>query len=287
MLDSMPVSLPNTRRHNCAKMNNKTVGGGVLWGLCVTAGRTRCPLQVLAIMEGAWHDSKVVRKVRFLAHGPLYLMDRGFYAFDLLHQWLTCGVRFIVRARGGKDLYWESVKELGGCRALRAKTSARGPGRRAVVLFDGVARLGVPTRRGPRPTVRLLIVQLVSGGKSEELALASSELSMDAQKLLDLYGRRWEIEEFHRVIKRTIGLAHLYSFRQRGIETLLGIAALLAMLLWLEENPLLKIEDRKRSTIAQMLREIIRKTRRTLGIPDPWKPNTIGRRRWRKRGRNH
>ena len=284
VLDSMAVSIPKSRQHNCAKMNNQTVGGGVLWSLCITAKRGVCPVRVLKIMEGAWHDSTAMKTVELAAKGPVHIMDRGFYAIDLLNQWLGRGVRFLIRARG-KDLVYTAVREIGPPRVLRAKTCSRGPLRSATALFDGIALIGGPQCRVKRPTVRLLVVRLERDGKVEELTLMSDELKLDAQKMLDLYGRRWEIEEFHRVLKRSAGLAHLYSFRQRGIQTLLGIATMLAMLLWLQDKVSYVHQKtwKKKPTIPQLLRQLLSQARRAMGIGNPWRPNTIGKNKWRKR----
>lgn len=284
VLDSMAVSLPKTRRHNCAKMNNKTVGGGVLWGFCITAARTWCPVQIYSIMEGAWHDGTVMRKVKLLSRGPLYIMDQGFYIIDLAWDWMDKEVRFLVRVRAHEFNYTE-VGRLGEPgRKLRAKVNLRGPKRQAVVIFDGIATLGTEKRRGKRPTVRLLVLELTNGTKTEKLILASSELRLDAQKMLDLYGRRWEVEEFHRVLKRSIGLAHLYSFRQSGIEALLVCAALLATLLWMsqQENDS-KTHGNAKSKIPQLLRRLLKEARAILGLEAPWRPNTIGKNKWRSR----
>lgn len=294
VLDSMAICFPRTRQHNCRKMNNKTAGGGILWALCVTASRSVCPVQILSIMEGGWHDAKVMEKVRLIAKGPLYVMDRGFYAIRHLNQWLDEGVRFLIRARG-KSLIYSPLRHMGRARGLRAKVTKRGAARTVRVIFDGIAVIGGPQCRTARPTVRLLVLRLKRGNKIEELTLVSSELKAEAQALLDAYGRRWEIEEFHRVLKRCAGLAHLYSFRQEGITTLAGIVALLAVILWLDSRLLIdekgkagrKAKGGKNEpnapTIPQVMRQLLKRVRRIMGVADPWRPNTIGKVNWRHR----
>lgn len=281
-LDSMAVSLPKTKRHNCRKMNSQTVGGGILWGLCLTVRRSLSPVRVLAVIEGAWHDSKVMDGVRLIAKGPLYLMDRGFYKIDALVRWMTEGVRFIVRVQEQELVYQEQERLGRAGRHLKAKITKRGGRRKAIVRYDGTATVGGASRRGERPTVRFLIVDIIRGRSIERLILASSELTMGAQELLDLYGRRWEIEEFHRVLKRAIGLAHLYSFRQRGLELLVLLAALLAVLLWIdEETP--TTAGSKAPTVPQLIRQALFKMRQSIGMGNPWRPNTVARGKFRHR----
>ena len=283
VLDSMATSLPATRRHHCARMNNNTVGGGVLWGLCITARRGSSPLRILSLMEGAWNDGAIIAKLSLIPRGPLYIMDRGFHKIEAMANWLRGGVRFLLRAQTRELVYTPTVR-LGGNRVLRAKTSARRGPRRVEVLFDGLAVVGSPQRRGQRPVLRLLDLRLHSSKGNERLVLLSSELRTGAQALLDLYGRRWEIEEFHRVLKRSIGLAHLYSFRQRGIQTLLALAALLAVLLWIGGQTLHSTSGKPRlQTLPQIMRQLLNHARAAIGIDPPWRPNTVGKSSWRHR----
>jgi hypothetical protein len=62
-IDGMAVTLPKTQRHNCKKFNDKTVGGGVVWSYMVTAARGVCPVKVLKIVQGAWHDSVIMHGI--------------------------------------------------------------------------------------------------------------------------------------------------------------------------------------------------------------------------------
>lgn len=265
-IDGMAVMLPATRRHNCAKCNSATVGGGVLWAVAVQARRGDVsPLRILRTVAGAFSDAVLLRSVELEARGPLYLMDRGCFALDLAARWLVQGVRFVVRMRGGAALVYEPVRTLGPARGVA------GAGRRIDVEFDGTAVLGAAGRRGPRPLVRLVVARMVRGGKTEQLVLASGEMHATAEQLLAAYRRRWEIERFHKLLKRVLGLAHLYSFRRRGLEFLLAVCVLAAVLLW--------ARPRDADTIPQ-LRDAVAAVRRTLHVHRIWTPNTVGSRHW-------
>lgn len=193
-IDGMALTLAKTRRHRCAKFNNNTVGGGVVWSWMIDMARGVSPLKVLKVVTGAWSDSKVMRDVALIANGPVYLMDRGFYALELLRQWLCDEVRFIVRVRGNRLVY-EVLRDLNA------------PGRIGAhqLLRDAVVRLGAPKAKA-HPVVRLIHVRLVSG---EDLILATDRLEWSTQRVLDSYKKRWHIERFHRFLKDTLGLAHL------------------------------------------------------------------------------
>jgi hypothetical protein len=256
-VDGMAVTLPKTQRHNCAKVNHKTVGGGVVWAYMIHAAREVCPVQILKVIRGAWHDSAVMRQVALIARGPTYLMDRGFYCLELIQMWLNQRVHFIVRCRGHRFQY-EPIESRDHPRTHRGLP----------IVWDGVARLGCPKAK-VRPVVHLVIATLSSG---EQLILASDHLDWSAGRLLDAFKQRWHIERFHRFLKDTLGLAHLYNFRQNGIEFLLHVALLTALLLFLSEA------DPSGETIA-ILRRVLRAVRRALGLGTPWKRNTYSPRR--------
>jgi len=210
-----------------------------------------------SVAKGAWHDTVVMRGVSLIAKGPIYLMDRGFCCYALIQQWLTDHVRFIVRLRK-RELRYEVLK-------------SRGPRRRCgdkLLLVDAVGRLGI-AGRNIRPVVRLVVAQLPSG---EWLILASDHFAWSAARILAAYNKRWHIERFHRFLKDTLGLAHLYNFRQSGIEFLLYTALLSALLLFFSDA-------KPTGDTIVLLRRILRAVRRALGLGTPWKRNTFSPRR--------
>lgn len=253
-VDSMALSLTTGRGRACAPLNDRTRGGGVLWAVWLKASPGASPLQILSRMRGAWSDSKLIRAARLIAHGPLYLLDRNFYALDLIAGWLARGVRFIVRGRKNQ--------------VLLAPDTICGPPRRIgaiQVLRDEIGRLGRPQRGAARPRVRLVWARL-SGG--EDLILLSDRLAWDAGRLLAAYHQRGKIEPFHRLIKQQLGLAHLYSLQPGGLELLLEVAVLLVLLLALSGAGTGR-------TVPARLRTALEALRAGAGLsPTRWRPNT-------------
>ena len=262
-LDSMPLTLPSSQRHGCRRINATTVGGGVLWQFMIDAARGVCPVKILRQILGPWRDSQLVAELQLLARGPIYLMDRGFWAIDLINQWLKQQVHFIVRVTS-QDFKFTSVRICGARRTLASGVR---------ITYDGVARLGGPQRRR-KPVVRLVYAYLPNG---EDLILASDLLDWRAQDLLAAYHKRWQIERFHRFLKETVGLAHLYSFQEVGLFLLLHLAVLLAVLLCLN------LEEPKGLTVTRLLLAIAR-MRRDAGMAQRWHPNTTRPPRKKKAG---
>jgi len=260
VLDGMAVTLPKTQRHGCAKFNNKTVGGGVVWAYMVGAAREVCPVRVLKIVTGAWCDSKVMRGVALLARGPVYVMDRGFAACALFEQWLAQEVRFIARLRKNM-LRYDVQRVLSGPRRIGS----------TFLELDALVRLG-SARTKARPTVRLIVVRLHGG---ELLSLATERMEWSAERVLEAYRKRWHIERFHRLLKDTLGLSHLYSFKATGIALLIYTALLTVLLLYFAQR------DPHGDTI-EVLRRMLLIVRAGLGLGTPWKRNSCIRPRNKK-----
>lgn len=250
VIDSMAVTLPATQRHRCRKYNDKTVGGGVLWAMTIDAARGICPIRVLKVLAGAWCDTAQMAGIALAAQGPIYLMDRGFYGLALIEQWLLQRVRCIVRARG--DAVYERLETL---------SAPRRYGRAGRIEMDAWVRLGSVNAKA-HPLARMIRAR---AGK-ELLVLVTGERRLSAERALDAYRKRERIEQFHRVLKEVIGLAHLYSFSQLGIEFSIYTALILAMLLVLSEG--------EGETVI-VLRRALRRLRRSLGLSYLWKRNTF------------
>jgi hypothetical protein len=261
-VDSMALSLPKTRRHACAKMNNNTVGVGVLWSLRLGVKKKgQSPIQIHRIIDGAWHDSTLIKSIAFIARGPIYLMDRGFYAFAALNHLLAQKVNFVMRARK-RSLVYQALKTVSPPRRFGALT----------LTEDALVRLGA-SRAKSHPKLRLLRAHLASG---EELILVSNLLTADAEELFAHYKKRWQIERFHRLLKETLGLAHLYSFKRNGLLFLLHVAVLLALLL------ILGHQKSPRCNVLEILLETIKSWRRELHLENPWKRNIHTKRKTKK-----
>jgi hypothetical protein len=265
VLDSMAVTLPCSQRSNAKKFNNATVGGGVLWQFLINAPPNTSPVRILKFMHGAWNDSFQIRDCRLCPNGPIYLMDRGFYALDNIAAWTEQNVFFVLRAKQ-QQCHYEPIKVLDRARRVNADLT---------ILWDGIAAVGKDPKK--RVVVRLVVAQ--KDGK--DLILVSNLLHHTGEQILQLYKKRWAIEDFHRLLKHSIGLAHLYSFQQHAMQLLVNVAFLLAVLLYLKAPCKHAPPD-----IVELLLSLINQIRQELNITQ-WKPN-ITTHKWKKKRRpNH
>lgn len=252
-LDSMALTVPISQRHNCKRINDKTAGGGVLWAFRIgSREQGEIPVRILKVIQGPWCDNGLMPDVTLQAQGPVYLMDRGFYALKLIARWMNERVRFIVRVKTG-NLKFSVERELSAPRLI---------GNLRLEL-DAIVTLGGPKAK-THPRVRLIQAMTPDG---ERLVLATSEFRWSAERVLQSYRKRWHIERFHRVLKNALGLAHFYSFHPVGIEFLLHVALLLAMLIFLSQPA-------GRADSIERLLAAINTFRQYFEIDTPWRRNS-------------
>ncbi len=261
VIDTMPCLIPITQRGTCAKYNNVAKGCGVMSTFNIDACEGQSPVEILKIMPGGWNDSYKVRDIGLVAAGPIYIADRGFYSLQTMQMWRTQNVHFIVRAKK-HNLSYSVVESLPAPTTKAAKVT---------IESDQVVMLG-KANCAFRSKVRMLKAWLDSG---EDLWLVTDQFHFTADQLLDSYLKRGTIEVYHRFIKQSVGLAHLYSFDQHGIETQVHLIVLLANLLYLSAP-----EDVFKSMcILDVIAEIMNQLRRDLKIPKLWQRNTVAQRR--------
>jgi hypothetical protein len=129
----------------------------------------------------------------------LLLFDRGFYGFALF-DWLTehgCG--FITRARTDSAYHVQQV--------LLETERVR----------DRIIQFGQFRSNPCRHPVRLIEVQIGSRWQSYLTNVLDQDVLSTAQ-VVDLYGRRWRIEEAFSLVKRLLGLSYVWTGTSNGIQ---------------------------------------------------------------------
>lgn len=188
------------------------------------------------------NSSEVAALRARLEAGRLYVLDRGYRAYDLLQDILEAGSSFVIRLHG--NLVHEVIEE----QTLSDRAQEAG------VTFDAVVRLGGKASRekltAPVRLVRLHVparpprglgcpVKRVAStkdrrrerGEAYDLWIATDRLDLDADLIALIYRYRWKIELFFRLIKSVFGCRHLLSDSIEGISIQLYGALIASLLL--------------------------------------------------------
>lgn len=174
-----------------------TVLGGTLEAVLDLA--TRLPVHLWLDPDPVGNDLRFLERVKgVLEPGTLLVMDAAYWAFPWF-DWLTdhgCG--FVVRAR--------AVRAEEVVRVLHESASVR----------DRVVRLGLYRSN---PCARLARVVEVKVGATWRPYLTNvlDPAVLSVADVVDLYARRWKIEEAFLATKRLLGLSYLWSGAYNGI----------------------------------------------------------------------
>ena len=165
-----------------------------------------------------------------LQPGRLYVIDRGYYGFELYRDILDAGSSFIGRVKD--DTVVRDTQE----RPLSAEAVAAGVVRDAVV-----GRLGTDRRPDVigRP-LRLVVVRRVKpDGTPEEWRLLTDRLDLPADLVALGYRYRWTIELFFRWLKCVLGCRHWLAEGPDGvaIQVYVALIASVLIVLWTGRKP--------------------------------------------------
>jgi hypothetical protein len=171
--------------------------GGTL--LAVTDLATHQPVQLWYDADPAANEQRFLERVKaVLAPGTLLLFDLGFCNYGWF-DWLTehgCG--FLTRARAKVAV--EVVQVLQTSPTVR----------------DRVVRLGADARGRTTHPLRLVEVSY-RGCWHRYLTNVLDPARLGAADVVDLYGRRWRIEDAFLLVKRLLGLSYLWTGAENGI----------------------------------------------------------------------
>lgn len=185
----------------------------------------------LAATITAGSDSENDQLRAALQPGRLYVIDRGYAAYQLFQDIVDAKSSFIGRLRD--NAVYQIIEE----RPVSAEARAAG------VLRDRVVWLG-GDQSGQVLRQPLRLVEVATGktnalGHPETLLLACDRLDLDAYLIALGYKYRWTIELFFRWFKRILGCQHLLSTSQNGvaIQAYMAVIASLLVSLWTGRKP--------------------------------------------------
>jgi hypothetical protein len=156
-----------------------------------------------------------------LAPDRLYVMDGGYFQYELLSRILQAKSSFVARVQ--PTLAYELQEE----RPVSAEAAQAGVIRDAVLSQVGSGE----RRKWIQQPLRLVVVKTVDRtGVPLELCLLTDRLDLPAELVALAYQQRWTIELFFRWMKSVLKARHLIAHSPNGVA-LQMYAALIASLL--------------------------------------------------------
>jgi hypothetical protein len=166
-------------------------------------------------------------------HLNIYLLDRGLQSARTMRDFSNESVMFIVRAKENRK-YKEleslmdasSDTDLGSLRLIKDSK---------VYLYTGVPYIDKKgIKRWKEELVQTPFRLIIGQSKEEpnkEFWFISNAFDLPAKEITDAYRRRWDIEVFFRFIKQELNVSHLVSMNKNGIQVMLYMTLIVAMLI--------------------------------------------------------
>ncbi|MCY0971143.1 IS4 family transposase [Chryseobacterium wangxinyae] len=165
-------------------------------------------------------------------HGNIYVIDRGLQSARVMKDFDGKSVKFIIRSKENRK-FEEAESFLDENKPDKwddweVVTDSK------VKLYTGKP---IQNKRGNlhyreekvENYFRLMVIKNKKINK--EFWFLTNEFDLSAKEIADYYRKRWDIEVFFRFLKQELNLSHLVSLNKNGIEVMLYLTLIAAMLL--------------------------------------------------------
>lgn len=82
---------------------------------------------------------------------------------------------------------------------------------------------------------RLVVIK--NEKQNKEFWVLKNEFDLSTKEIADYYRKRWDIELFFRFLKQELNLSHLVFFNKNGIEVMVYMTMIAAMMLLIIKKP--------------------------------------------------
>lgn len=199
---------------------------------------------------------KQVKKEEY--HDNIYVIDRGLQSTRSMKEFDGQSVKFIIRSKDNrkfeemesflepkKPLKWDDWEVLKDSN-VKLYTGSPIQNQRGKVHFR---------QEKVETEFRLMVIK--SQKTNKEFWFLTNEFQLSAKEISDYYRKRWDIEVFFRFLKQELNLSHLVSMNRNGIEVMVYMTMIAAMLLLIyKKSNNLGYKTAKRR-IAMELRDMI------------------------------
>lgn len=174
-----------------------------------------CPIY-LSFTARSVNDIVAARAVPITA-GATYAFDLGYYDYAWWTALDEAGCRFVTRLKSHTKLDVTEAREIDGVGPILSDRIGYLPKRQA------------KSRKNPfQKPVREIRVKIETG---KILRVLTNDLEASAQKIADLYKRRWAIELFFRWIKQNLKIRKFLGISENAVRVQITIALIAFLLL--------------------------------------------------------
>ena len=161
---------------------------------------TRLPVEIWFQEKPNASDTRFEENLLELVSAKtLLLLDRGFYHFQFWQRLIDQGIHFITRMKINAVIDYQQVFTD------------------SYTLRDRLVRIGSGTKKTPIVTLRLIEIRVGKVWRSYLTSVLDPEI-LPPYVVIDLYQKRWRIEDAFNTVKRLLGLSYLWTGSINGIK---------------------------------------------------------------------
>ena len=161
---------------------------------------TRLPIEIWFNENPSASDTRFEENLlELVPPKTLLLLDRGFYHFQFWQQLIDKGIHFITRRKINAAIEYQQVFTD------------------SYSLRDRLIQIGSGTKKTPFVTLRLIEVRVGKVWHSYLTSVLDPEI-LPPYVVIDLYQKRWRIEDAFNTVKRLLGLSYLWTGSINGIK---------------------------------------------------------------------
>lgn len=161
---------------------------------------TRLPVEIWFQENPRASDTRFEENLlQLVSANTLLLLDRGFYHFQFWQQLIDKGIHFITRRKISAAIQYQQVFTD------------------SYSLRDRLVKIGSGTKKTPFVTLRLIEVRVGKVWHSYLTSVLEPEI-LPPYVVIDLYQKRWRIEDAFNTVKRLLGLSYLWTGSINGIK---------------------------------------------------------------------
>lgn len=165
-------------------------------------------------------------------HANIYLFDRGVQSGHVLSEYSQQeGVSFVGRLKENRKLKeLESLLKADTCLQWDHYTLLQ-DSRVQIYSVPKAAEGETKPRHAQLVETPFRVVRIRNTKTNKVCLLITDDLEASAQEIQERYKKRWEIEVFFRFLKQELNGKHLLSMNENGIQVVLYMTLIVAMLL--------------------------------------------------------
>jgi transposase len=165
-------------------------------------------------------------------HSNIYVIDRGLQSTRMMKEFDQKSVNFIIRAKENRK--FEEIESLINSSSILQWEDWDVIKDSKVKLYTGKPienKRGNLHYRQEKVETEFRLVIIKNRKTSKEFWFLTNEFNLSTKEISDYYRKRWDIEVFFRFLKQDLNLSHLVSLNKNGIQVMVYMTMIAAMLL--------------------------------------------------------